>query len=167
MSAQHGGPYGPLIPMPDLTPDALRAAVAKIAPSRMPALTQHLFEATTNAQQTQSLAPLRAFVHSWAVFVAVERHPERAARLRELEQLVDAGEQDPSDAMTEIRRLREAAEAEVLGAVTRAGAPGLVAAAEAMAEVAPPSLEEQAWVDSFMEKVAHPAAPALDAERPS
>lgn len=62
MSAQSDGPYGPLIPMPELTPDALRAAVARIAPSRVPALTQHLFEATTNAQQTQSLAPLRAFV---------------------------------------------------------------------------------------------------------
>jgi hypothetical protein len=62
VSAQTDGPYGPLIPMPELTPDALRAAVARIAPSRIPALTHHLFEATTNAQQTQSLAPLRAFV---------------------------------------------------------------------------------------------------------
>jgi hypothetical protein len=92
--------------MPELTPDALHA------PSRIPALTQHLFEATTNAQQTQSLAPLRAFVHSWAVFVAIERHPERAARLRELERIVDSGEQEPGDAIAEIQRIREAAEAE-------------------------------------------------------
>jgi hypothetical protein len=112
VSAQPDGPFGPLIPMPELTPDALRAAVARIAPSRVPALTQHLFEATTNAQQTQSLAPLRAFIHSWAVFVAIERHPQRAARLHELEQLVDAGRQDPTEAITEIRRIREAAEAE-------------------------------------------------------
>ncbi|MBA2806961.1 hypothetical protein E0500_005760 [Streptomyces sp. KM273126] len=112
MSAQSDGPYGPLIPMPELTPDALRAAVARIAPSRIPALTQHLFEATTNAQQAQSLAPLRAFVHSWAVFIAIERHPARAERLRELERIVDAGEQDPSEAITEIRAIREAAEAE-------------------------------------------------------
>lgn len=112
MSAQSDGPYGPLIPMPELTPDALRAAVARIAPSRVPALTQHLFEATTNAQQTQSLAPLRAFVHSWAVFVAIERHPARAQRLRELERIVDDGEQDPSEAIAEIRAIREAAEAE-------------------------------------------------------
>ncbi|MET8246160.1 hypothetical protein ABZV31_18090 [Streptomyces sp. NPDC005202] len=82
MSAQTDGLYGPLIPMPELTPDGLRTAVTRIAPSRIPALTQHLFEATTNAQQTQSLAPLRAFVHSWAVFVEIERHPQRAARLR-------------------------------------------------------------------------------------
>lgn len=112
MSAQSDGPYGPLIPMPELTPDALRAAVARIAPSRMPALTQHLFEATTHAQQTQSLAPLRAFVHSWAVFVAIERHPTRAARLRELERLVDVGEEEPAEAIAEIRTIRAAAEAE-------------------------------------------------------
>ncbi|WP_406170514.1 hypothetical protein [Streptomyces sp. NBC_00996] len=103
---------GPLIPLPELTPDALRAAVTRIAPSRIPGLAQHLFEATTNVQQTQSLAPLRAFVYSWAVFVAIERYPERAARLRELERIVDAGEQDPAEAMTEIRAIREAAEAE-------------------------------------------------------
>lgn len=112
MSARTDGPYGPLIPMPERTPDALRAAVARIAPSRIPALTHHLFEATTNAQQTQSLAPLRAFVHSWAVFVAIERHPERAARLRELERIVDAGEQDPAEAIAEIRTIRETTEAE-------------------------------------------------------
>ncbi|PJE96089.1 hypothetical protein CUT44_20070 [Streptomyces carminius] len=112
MSAQPDGPYGPLIPMPDLTPDALRDAVARIAPSRIPALTRHLFEATTNAQQTQSLAPLRAFVHSWAVFVAIERHPARAVRLRELERIVDAGEHDPTEAITEIRRIHEEAAAE-------------------------------------------------------
>ncbi|SEE97961.1 DUF6247 family protein [Streptomyces sp. Ag109_O5-10] len=112
MSAQTDGPIEPLIPMPEPTPDALRAAVARIAPSRIPALTQHLFEATTNAQQTQSLAPLRAFVHSWAVFVAIQRHPERAARLRELERIVDAGEQDPAAAIREIQAIRETAEAE-------------------------------------------------------
>ncbi|MER7836272.1 DUF6247 family protein [Streptomyces sp. NPDC096040] len=107
--------------MPEPTPDALRAAVARIAPSRIPALTQHLFDAATNAQQTRSLAPLRAFVHSWAVFVAIQRHPERAARLRELERVVDAGEQDPTAAIAEIRAIREAAEAE---ACTCAASPG-------------------------------------------
>jgi hypothetical protein len=44
--------------------------------------------------------------------VAIERHPDRAARLRELERLVDAGEQDPTQAINEIRAIREAAEAE-------------------------------------------------------
>ncbi|MFF3709362.1 hypothetical protein [Streptomyces phaeochromogenes] len=110
--------YGPLIPMPELTPDALRSAVARIAPSRLPALTQHLFEATTNAQHAQNLAPLHAFVHSWAVFIAIERHPQRAARLHELERIVDAGDQEPAKAIAEIHAIRAAAEAEA-GAAAR------------------------------------------------
>ncbi|MEU0965269.1 hypothetical protein ABZ357_07425 [Streptomyces sp. NPDC005917] len=107
--------------MPELTPDALRAEVARIAPSRIPALTQHLFEAATNAQQTQSLAPLRAFVHSWAVFAAIQRHPDRAARLRALGRIVDAVEQDPTAAIAEIRAIREAAEAEACTCATSPG----------------------------------------------
>ncbi|MFE4965097.1 hypothetical protein [Streptomyces sp. NPDC056660] len=77
--------------MPELTPAALRTAVERLAPARLPALTQHLVEAATNALQARTPAPLQAFVASWAVFVAIERHPERAARLRELERVVDAG----------------------------------------------------------------------------
>jgi hypothetical protein len=38
--------------------------------------------------------------------------PERAARLRELERIVDAGEQDPTEVIVEIRSIRETAEAE-------------------------------------------------------
>ncbi|MGK5549419.1 hypothetical protein ACSNOH_32535 [Streptomyces sp. URMC 127] len=98
--------------MPELTPDALRAAVAKIAPSRVPALTQHLFEAATHARNVGGLAPLRAFVHSWAVFVAIERRPGRAIRLRELERIVDEGEADPTAALAEIQAIRAAAERE-------------------------------------------------------
>lgn len=112
MNAQPADPQTPLIALPELTPDALRAAVAKIAPSRIPELTKHLFEATTDAQATSSLAPLQAFVHSWAVFIAVERYPQRAARLRELERIVDAGEIDPVEVITEIRSIRAAAEAD-------------------------------------------------------
>jgi len=105
-------PSSPLIPMPELTPNELRSAVAKIAPSKISTLTQHLFEASTHAQQTASIDPLLAFVHSWAVFVAIERHPERAARLHELEDLIDAGEADPTDAIAEIQRIRVEAESE-------------------------------------------------------
>ncbi|MFI1764159.1 hypothetical protein ACH41H_19210 [Streptomyces sp. NPDC020800] len=46
------------------------------------------------------------------MFVAIERHPQRAAHLRELERIVDAGEQDPAAAIAEIRAIREAAETE-------------------------------------------------------
>ncbi|WP_406436973.1 hypothetical protein OHB00_22600 [Streptomyces sp. NBC_00631] len=43
---------------------------------------------------------------------AIERYPERAARLREIERVVDTGELDPAAAIAEILALREAAEAE-------------------------------------------------------
>ena len=38
---------------------------------------------------------MRRFVGQWAVYVAIERHPERAARLRELE--ARAGDVDDVD----------------------------------------------------------------------
>ncbi|MFE0045060.1 DUF6247 family protein [Streptomyces albireticuli] len=111
MSAQPDGPYGPLIPMPELNADALRAAVAQILPSRLPAFTRQLSEAATNAQKMQSFAPLRTFVHYWAVIVAIERHPQRAARLHELERALAEGEAG-REAVTEVRLIWEAAEAE-------------------------------------------------------
>ncbi|MFE0329388.1 DUF6247 family protein [Streptomyces sp. NPDC003758] len=102
----------PLIPMPALTPEGLRTAVERLTPSRVPAFVQDLVEATTNAQQTQSLAPLRTFVHTWGVFVAIQRRPSRATRLRHLEEVVSAGTEDPADAIAEIRRIHVEAEAE-------------------------------------------------------
>ncbi|MDX3453223.1 hypothetical protein PV396_14885 [Streptomyces sp. ME02-8801-2C] len=36
---------------------------------------------------------------------------------------------------------------------------GLAAAEEAMAHVPPPTPEQQAWVDDFMERVTHPVSP--------
>lgn len=113
MTAEHPEPRPePLIPMPVLTPEALRTAVERLTPSRVPAFVQDLVEATTNAQQAQSLAPLRTFVHTWGVFVALQRHPSRAARLRHLEEVVGAGVEDPADAIAEIQRIHAEAEAE-------------------------------------------------------
>ncbi|SEG94907.1 hypothetical protein SAMN05216223_13162 [Actinacidiphila yanglinensis] len=102
----------PLIPLREPNPEALRAAVEVIAPHLLPALTAHLFQAATSAQQIQSLDPLRAFVHSWAVFVAINRRPERAARFRELEQIVDTSANGTLAAIEEINAIRESAESE-------------------------------------------------------
>lgn len=100
------------VPPPELTPAALRTAVESLAPARLPAFAQHLSEATTNALHVRSLAPVQAFVASWAVFVAIERCLVRAERLRVLERIVDAGEQDPAEAIEEICVIRAEAEAE-------------------------------------------------------
>ncbi|MBT2480522.1 hypothetical protein [Streptomyces sp. ISL-94] len=75
----------PLIPMPALTPAALRVAVAQIAPAHLPAFVEHLDRAAEQSAEQSTIAPLRAFLQWWGEFVAVQRHPARAARLRELE----------------------------------------------------------------------------------
>lgn len=102
----------PLIPMPPLTPEALHAAVEKLTPSRMQTLVCDLVEATTSAQEAQSLAPLRGFVHRWGVFVGIQRYPSRAARLRHLEEVVSSGVEDPTNAIAEIRKIHADAAAE-------------------------------------------------------
>ncbi|WP_254712204.1 DUF6247 family protein [Streptomyces sp. TRM64462] len=113
MTAHSAEPeFEPLIPMPPLTPEALRTAVERLTPTRVQAFVQDLVEATTNAQQTQSLAPLRTFVHTWGVFVAIQRYPSRAARLSHLEEVISMGVEDPTDAITEIRKIHAKAEAE-------------------------------------------------------
>jgi len=98
--------------MPALTPGALRTAVESLTPSRMPTFVSDLGDATTRAQQLQSFAPLRTFVHTWGVFVAIQRYPSRAARLRQLEEMVSAGVGDPTAAVAEIRKIHADAEVE-------------------------------------------------------
>ncbi len=86
----------PLIPMPALTPAALRVAVAQIAPAHLPAFVEHLDRAAEQSAQQSTIAPLRAFLQWWGEF-AVQRHPARAARLRELEAV--AAEADDREAL--------------------------------------------------------------------
>ncbi|GHG69653.1 DUF6247 family protein [Streptomyces griseocarneus] len=86
MSEQHvGAPDAPLIPMPPITPAALRAAIAQIAPAHLPSFVKHLDQAVEQAAAQSTIAPLRTFLQQWGRFVAIQRFPARAARLRALE----------------------------------------------------------------------------------
>ncbi|WNE96404.1 hypothetical protein PS467_14200 [Streptomyces luomodiensis] len=98
MSSQPTEASAPLIPMPSLTPDALRAAVAEIVPSRLPELNEHLARAATSAQRTSSVGPLRAFTAHWGTVVNIERWPQRAARFHSCEELAADPLADPEDA---------------------------------------------------------------------
>ncbi|WP_413799115.1 hypothetical protein [Streptomyces iranensis] len=114
MSSQPTEASAPLIPMPSLTPDALRVAVAQIVPSRLPELNEHLASAATSAQRTSSVGPLRAFTAHWGAVVNIERWPQRAARFHACEELAADPLADPEAARaatSEIGRiLRTAAE---------------------------------------------------------
>jgi hypothetical protein len=95
----------PLIPMPALTLDALRRAVAVVAPSRLPEFFQEIQDAFSQAGDEDSVFPIRHFYQRWGAAVAIERRPSLAARLHAAERALA----DP-DAKVRDRAVREAAE---------------------------------------------------------
>ncbi|MEV5508876.1 DUF6247 family protein [Streptomyces orinoci] len=99
------------VPQPASTLEDLRAALAQLAPAALPMFDAERAEAVREARETVNSAPLRRFVGQWTVCVAIERHPTRAARLRELEALV-AESGDPlavREMVAEIGRIHDAA----------------------------------------------------------
>ncbi|WP_420160387.1 DUF6247 family protein [Nocardiopsis sp. CNT-189] len=100
--------------MPEKTPAALRIAVARLAPEAVAKFDSHWASAMEQARQEYSLLPGRQFVEHWWTWVAVTRHPERAARLRECERVI-ADSDDRSlrrSAAEEIARILAASTAE-------------------------------------------------------
>ncbi|MFF4347286.1 hypothetical protein [Streptomyces sp. NPDC001530] len=88
MSTQPGPPPPsghPRIAQPASTPEELRAALAVIAPDVLPTFDAERAAALQQARDQVSAAPMRRFAGQWAVYVAIERYPERAARLHDLE----------------------------------------------------------------------------------
>ncbi|MEU1668709.1 hypothetical protein ABZ547_35030 [Streptomyces sparsogenes] len=72
------------IAQPASAPEELRAALALIAPDALPTFDAESAAALRQSREV-SAAPMRRFVGQWAVYIAIERHPDRAARLRALE----------------------------------------------------------------------------------
>jgi hypothetical protein len=105
MTAEHTPDDEPLIPLPALTLDALRQAVAVIAPSRLPEFFQEIQEAFSQAGEEDNVFPIRHFYQRWGGTVAMERRPSVAARLHAAERAL--GERD---AGIRERAIREAAE---------------------------------------------------------
>ena len=75
-----------LIPQPSLTLQALRQAVAAVAPDRLPEMFAKMEEAFVQAGERGSVTPIDMFYREWAVIVEIERHPEAALRLHAAEQ---------------------------------------------------------------------------------
>ncbi len=61
MTAEHTYGDEPLIPMPPLSVDALRQAVATVAPSRLPEFFQEIQDAFSRAGEEDSVFPIRHF----------------------------------------------------------------------------------------------------------
>lgn len=89
MSLQHTevAGDGPLIPRPERTPAALRAACAVVAPQLMAAYDQAKDQALAEAVEHGSLGPVHAYLAHWAALIEIERHPETARAYHRAEYL--------------------------------------------------------------------------------
>jgi hypothetical protein len=105
MAGQTPGPNAPLIPQPSLTLPTLRAAVAAVAPGRLPEMYAKMQDAFDRAVEENSVTPIHMFYREWAVLVEIERHPETAARLHAAEQALMS-----DDAQIRDTAIREAGE---------------------------------------------------------
>jgi hypothetical protein len=77
-----------LVPLPVREPSALRAAVAHLDARPWARFEADWTAATERARDEYSLLPARYFVEHWFSWVAVERWPQLAARLRACERVV-------------------------------------------------------------------------------
>ncbi|GHF54648.1 hypothetical protein [Streptomyces morookaense] len=105
-----------LIPQPAMTREALREAVRHIRPLNLAQYDRELGEAFDQAVRTGSIGWMRTFLIKWAMFVAVERRPARAAALRVAEQVADdpsSSDEQVLDAQREIAGILAAAEKEI------------------------------------------------------
>ncbi|MEV0278107.1 hypothetical protein AB0I22_17235 [Streptomyces sp. NPDC050610] len=119
MSSQpvHGG--GELIPRPDKTFPALRAALAQVAPGRLAEMATERDTVFTMATQSNSFGPIAMFQLKWAAIIEIERRPDLVGRLRAAERAAqELDRDDPAwrAAMDEVRAVMDGARAAVAGA---------------------------------------------------
>ncbi|MEU3352217.1 hypothetical protein [Streptomyces sp. NPDC037389] len=94
MSAAEDSVEGELIPRPERTPDALRMALARLAPHRLADMEKQKSEAFQIAAETNNLGPIRGWLTIWAGEVEVERRPGLLARRRAAERAVQSLDRD-------------------------------------------------------------------------
>ncbi|MFE0687260.1 hypothetical protein ACWGNE_12840 [Streptomyces xiamenensis] len=97
---------GELISRPPRTPDALRLALARIAPHRLAEMERQKNEAFSLAAEHGAIGPIRSWLTIWAGEVEIERRPELAARRQAAERIVQTRDREDPEwraAMTELR----------------------------------------------------------------
>ncbi len=112
MSNPLAGGQEPVVPLPAREPAALRVAVARLDPAALARFEADWTAATVRARDEYSLLPARYFAEHWFSWVAVERWPRLAARLRACERVV-AESQDRAErraAAAEISQILQQAE---------------------------------------------------------
>jgi hypothetical protein len=115
MTAQPAEHDGPVIPRPEKTFPALRAALAQVAPSRVPEMTAERDTVFTMATQHNSFGPIAMFQLKWATVIEVERFPAVARRLHAAEHAAQSAEDQATldRALAEIQAIMNHARAQV------------------------------------------------------
>ena len=100
-----------MVPMPERTPVAIRAAVARLDVAVLPRFEAEWTAATAQARDEYSVMPVQHFTEKWWLWVAVRRWPELAAQLRECERRAAAADDlvDARAASAEIGEILRAA----------------------------------------------------------
>ena len=92
-----------LIPRPELTPDALRAALAVVAPGRLDEMQAMKDEAFAKAVEWQSLSPVQSWVLIWARDIEIARRPDLSVRYTQAKS--DLEHEDPAKAQAALHDL--------------------------------------------------------------
>lgn len=102
-----------LVPRPERTPDAVRVALARVAPHRLGEMEKHKEEALATAIRTSRIGHLQHWLTHWAAQVEIERRPNLSARRnRALTTIHDTTDKDDPafrSAMDELRAVEEMA----------------------------------------------------------
>lgn len=98
--ADHGDE---LIPRPEQTPEALRAALAVVAPGRLPEMRRTKDEAFAEAVKWQSLGPVQSWVLAWARDIEIARRPDLSVRHARAK--INLEHEHPAVARTALREL--------------------------------------------------------------
>ena len=92
-----------LIPRPELTPDALRAALAVVAPGRLAEMQAMQDRAFAQAVDWQSLSPVQGWVLIWAREIEIARRPHLSNRFTHAKNNLE--DEDPATAREALREL--------------------------------------------------------------
>ncbi|MGW1779113.1 hypothetical protein ACWCQQ_08220 [Streptomyces sp. NPDC002143] len=92
-----------LIPRPEQTPDALRAALAVVAPGRLNEMQATKDEAFAKAVEWQSLSPVQSWVLIWAKEIEIARRPDLSTRYNQAKNNLE--HEDPIIAREALREL--------------------------------------------------------------
>jgi len=92
-----------LIPRPEQTPDALRAALAVVAPGRLGEMQTTKDAAFAKAVEWQSLSPVQSWVLLWARDIEIARRPDLSSRFHRAQSRLE--HEDPPTAQEALREL--------------------------------------------------------------